>query len=50
MPKDPWGNPYYYVSPTQDGKDFEIVSYGADGELGGTGKNADISSTDLTKD
>jgi general secretion pathway protein G len=50
VPKDPWGNPYYYVSPTADGKDYEIVSYGSDGELGGTGKNADISSTDLTKD
>ena len=50
VPKDPWGNPYYYVSPTPDGKDYEIVSYGSDGELGGTGKNADISSTDLTKD
>jgi len=50
VPKDPWGNPYYYVSPTADGQDYEIVSYGSDGELGGTGKNADISSTDLTKD
>ena len=49
VPKDPWGNPYYYVSPTPDGKDYEIVSYGSDGELGGTGKNADISSIDLSK-
>ncbi len=50
VPKDPWGNPYYYVSPTDDGKDYEIVSYGADGQPGGTGKNADISSADLSKD
>ncbi len=50
VPKDPWSNPYYYVSPTPEGKDYEIVSYGSDGELGGTGKNADISSADLTKD
>ncbi len=49
-PNDPWGKPYYYVSPTQDGKDYEIVSYGLDGEPGGTGKNADITSADLTKD
>jgi general secretion pathway protein G len=49
VPKDPWGNPYYYVSPTADGKDYEIISYGSDGELGGTGKNADISSIDLSK-
>jgi general secretion pathway protein G len=50
VPKDPWGKPYYYVSPTQDGKDYEIISYGLDGEPGGTGRNADITSADLTKD
>ena len=50
VPKDPWNNPYYYVSPTADGKDYEIISYGHDGEPGGTGNNADISSTDLSKD
>ena len=50
VPKDPWGNPYYYTSPTADGKDYEIISYGADGQPGGTGKNADISSSDLSKD
>ncbi len=49
-PKDPWGKAYYYVSPTQDGKDYEIVSYGLDGEPGGTGKNADISSADIGKE
>ena len=38
------------ASPTEDGKDYEIISYGADGEPGGTGKNADISSSDLSKD
>ena len=50
VPKDPWDNPYYYVSPTEDGKDFEIVSYGRDKEIGGTGRDADISSADLSKD
>ena len=50
VPKDPWGKPYYYTSPTADGKDYEVVSYGHDGEPGGTGKDADISSLDLTKD
>jgi general secretion pathway protein G len=50
VPKDPWGNPYYYSSPTEDGKDYEVISYGADGQPGGTGKNADISSSDLSKD
>lgn len=50
LPKDPWGNPYYYTSPASSGKEYEIISYGADGEPGGTGKNADISSADLDKD
>lgn len=48
--KDPWDNPYYYVSPAPDGKDYQIISYGADGEPGGTGKNADVSSGELDKD
>jgi general secretion pathway protein G len=50
VPKDPWGNTYYYTSPTTDGKDYEVVSYGHDGEPGGKGKDADITSLDLTKD
>ena len=31
IPDDPWGNPYQYRSPGQDGRDYEIVSYGPDG-------------------
>ncbi len=50
VPKDPWGKPYYYTSPTTAGKDYEIVSYGHDGEPGGTGKDADITSLDISKD
>jgi general secretion pathway protein G len=50
VPQDPWRHPYYYVSPAQNGKDYEIISYGADGEPGGTGKDADISSSDITED
>jgi general secretion pathway protein G len=42
VPKDPWGNPYMYVSPGADGRDYEITSYGADGKPGGEGTNADI--------
>ena len=41
LPIDPWGNPYAYFS---DGQDFIIKSYGADGQEGGEGKNADIDS------
>ncbi len=40
---DPWGNPYVYKSPGENGKPFELKSLGADGKEGGTGENADIS-------
>lgn len=43
VPLDPWGNPYQYKSPSDKG-DFEIVSYGKDGQPGGTGEAADITS------
>ena len=42
LPKDPWGNPYTYVSPGSDGREFEITSYGRDGKPGGEGPDADI--------
>lgn len=38
---DPWGHPYLYRAPGAKG-DFEIVSYGKDGQPGGTGDDADI--------
>ncbi len=41
VPKDPWGNDYVYVFPGEHGE-FDLVSYGADGQPGGTGENADI--------
>ena len=47
VPKDPWGNPYIYRSPGQNGRPFEIISLGADGKPGGEGVNADIKSWEL---
>ena len=44
IPKDPWGKDYLYFSPGNEGRDYEIISYGADSEPGGEGKNADIES------
>ncbi|MDY0144744.1 MAG: type II secretion system major pseudopilin GspG [Kiritimatiellia bacterium] len=44
IPLDPWKRPYIYLSPGLQNEPFEILSYGADGEPGGTGANADISS------
>lgn len=46
IPKDPWGNPYIYICPGKHGE-YDIISYGADGEPGGEGKNADIESWNL---
>ena len=41
VPLDPWGHPYEYQSPSENG-DFEIMAYGADGSSGGEGEDADI--------
>ena len=40
-PLDPWGNAYSYESPGEHG-DYEIVSYGSDGNPGGEGIDQDI--------
>ena len=42
IPKDPWGHDYIYKYPGEHGDEPEIVSYGADGQPGGEGINADI--------
>jgi general secretion pathway protein G len=39
---DPWGHPFVYVFPGEHGDDPDITSYGADGQPGGDGINADI--------
>ena len=45
VPKDPWDNEYVYLCPgTYD--DYDIISYGADGEPGGEENNSDITSWD----
>lgn len=43
VPQDPWARDYLYLSPGVHG-DFDLVSLGADGESGGTGADADITS------
>lgn len=47
LPTDPWGNPYVYLVPGVEGQPFEIVTYGADTQPGGTDDNADLSSSSL---
>jgi general secretion pathway protein G len=42
LPEDPWNNPYQYVVPGPEGRPFGIYSFGADGQPGGEGNDADI--------
>jgi general secretion pathway protein G len=44
IPKDPWGHDYVYRYPGEHGDEPDIVCYGGDGQPGGDGLNADISS------
>src|SRR2546426_12424526 len=43
IPPDPWGHPYLYRCPGQHG-DYDLASLAADGQEGGDGDNADITS------
>jgi general secretion pathway protein G len=43
VPNDPWGKAYVYRSPGEHGA-YDIVSFGSDGQEGGTGTAADITS------
>jgi general secretion pathway protein G len=43
LPNDPWGRPYQYVNPGVKGE-VDVFSYGADGQSGGEGTNADVGS------
>jgi general secretion pathway protein G len=46
VPNDPWGKPYQYLNPGVRGE-IDVFSFGADGQSGGTGVEADIGSWDL---
>jgi len=43
LPGDPWGRPYQYLNPGLKGE-VDVMSWGADGQSGGEGVNADIGS------
>lgn len=43
LPSDPWSRPYQYLNPGIKGE-IDILSFGADGQPGGEGKNADVGS------
>ena len=42
LPPDPWEQPYNYQKPGSEQREFDIYSYGADGQPGGDGRNEDI--------
>ena len=43
LPPDPWGRAYIYRQPGDASRDYELLSYGKDGQRGGSGERADIS-------
>lgn len=43
LPNDPWGRPYQYMNPGLKGE-VDVLSFGADGQPGGEGNNADLGS------
>ena len=49
IPKDPWGNDYIYKKPGDHGE-FDIISYGADGQPGGEDEDADIGNWIVVED
>ncbi len=46
LPRDGWGNEFIYERYPESGKEFVVKSFGADGEEGGEGLDADLLSTD----
>ena len=47
VPKDEWNHDFIYLCPGRKGESFEIISYGSDGEPGGDGDAADLSTSNL---
>jgi len=43
LPKDPWNQPYQYLNPGVKGE-IDVFSFGADGQPGGEGRDADVGS------
>ena len=41
LPNDPWGHPYQYRAPGEHGE-YDLWSFGRDGQAGGSGEDADI--------
>lgn len=50
VPKDPWGNQYFYDPPRSGGSDYTLGSYGRDGAPGGDGEDKDITNQTLAEE
>lgn len=46
VPTDPWGNAYQYKVPGDKGRDYDLISLGKDGQVGGSDEGVDIHSWD----
>jgi general secretion pathway protein G len=46
VPADPWGSEFVYLSPGLHG-DFDLSSYGGDGEAGGEGDGRDVNGWEI---
>lgn len=44
VPQDPWGRAYIYRQPGENGGEYDLLSMGKDGQPGGEGENAEITS------
>jgi general secretion pathway protein G len=42
VPQDPWGNAYVFANPGEHSGDYDLYSFGKDGQQGGDGEAADI--------
>ena len=49
VPVDPFQNPYRYAYPSTHGNDFDVFSYGADNQAGGTSADADIGNWNISE-
>jgi general secretion pathway protein G len=49
LSEDPWGNDYQYVYPGTRGREYDLFTFGADGQEGGEGVNADIGNWNLDR-
>jgi general secretion pathway protein G len=47
VPGDPWGRAYHYKAPGDHG-DYDLSSYGSDGQPGGAGEAQDVNSWETT--